>query len=88
MLLSFLSIVILAPIYVEGEGRYALSSVKEIIVTDDFLGLDADVRKCQTLEPYDECTTRRHLQRVQEQCNCVPYVLRNFTQTNQVNINY
>ena len=30
-----------------GEGEYNLNALKQIKVTDDFLGMDQDVRQCQ-----------------------------------------
>ena len=74
----------LAPLILSGEGNYALSVIKEVEVTDDFLGLQLPTRKCQNDEKYEDCTTRVYLQKIQNHCNCVPYQLRNFTIPNQV----
>ena len=67
-----------------GEGSYAISAVKEMKVTDEFLGLDVNTRKCQNEEPFESCTTRQYLENIREQCNCVPFPLQNFTDLNLV----
>ena len=53
-------------------------------VTDDFLGLDEERRKCQRTIPVAECATNLYLQEIQNQCKCVPYASRNFTEAKQV----
>ena len=73
--------IFLAPITLYGEGAYAISAVKKIEVTDEYLGLDEDVRKCQNLEPFENCTTRQYLQAVQNECNCVLYPMRQFIES-------
>ena len=75
---------IIAPLELEGEGSYALNVVKEIKVTDDYLGLDQETRKCHNKESVEECSTRKYLKMMEEICDCVPYRLRNFTLENQV----
>ena len=60
-----------------GEGEYNLNALKEIKVTDDFLGLDQDVRQCQNEEPLTNCTTRHHLKTILEKCGCLPFNIRN-----------
>ena len=50
-------------------------------VTDDYLGLDEDVRKCQNIEPFENCTTRQYLDSVLRQCNCIPYALKDFSKS-------
>ena len=66
-----------------GEGTYALTAVKEIDVTEEFLGLDTETINCQNKELFEDCTTRQYLEKLQQECLCVPYRLRNFTE-NQV----
>ena len=56
-----------------GEGEYNLNALKEIKVSDAFLGLDQDVRQCQNEEPMTNCTTRNHLEAMLEQCGCLPF---------------
>ena len=62
-----------------GEGSYALSSVKEISVTEDFLRLSDDTRKCQNIESFEQCVTKHNLASISEACKCIPYGLKNFT---------
>ena len=64
---------------------YGLTSLKEIKVTEDFLELDMKSRKCQQRETFESCTTRKYLEKVVQECNCVPYRLRNFENKDKVN---
>ena len=56
-----------------GEGEYNLNDLKEIRVTDSYLGLDQDVRQCQNEEPMKNCTTRHHLKSMLDKCGCLPF---------------
>ena len=58
-----------------GEGSYNLNVLKEIKVTESFNKLDEDVKKCQNVETYDECTTRHHMKELREKCRCLPLAL-------------
>jgi hypothetical protein len=42
----------------EGEGNYALTSVKEIDGTEAFLALDDDIKLCQNKELLADCSSR------------------------------
>ena len=53
-------------------------------VTNDYLGLDEDVRKCQNIEPFENCTTRQYLDSVLRQCHCIPYALKDFSKSTTV----
>ena len=68
-----------------GEGTYALTAVKEVTVTDEFLGLGMKKTNCQNKEKYEDCTTRQFLEKVVQECKCIPYSLRNFKIKDQVN---
>ena len=59
-----------------GEGQYNLQSLKEIVVTDSFMGLARDARKCQNIETVDECTTRLYVENFRQQCGCLPLTLK------------
>ena len=59
-----------------GEGEYNLNALKEIRVTESYLGLDQDTRDCQHEEPYDNCTTRHYLDALLEVCGCLPLTVR------------
>ena len=79
MKIKKLLMIFTAPIQVYGEGNYAISVVKEIKVTYEYLGMDENVRNCQSIEPFENCTTRQYLESVQRECNCIPYGLRDFS---------
>ena len=67
---------ILDPVELFGEGQYNFQSLKEIIVTDSFMGLDRDARKCQNIETVDECKTRLYVENFRRQCGCLPISLK------------
>ena len=67
---------LLDPMGLYGEGQYNLHSMKEIKVTDSFMGLDEDARSCQNIETYDNCNTRLHLKNLRQECGCVPLSLK------------
>ena len=48
---------IVDPVGLFGEGQYNLHSMKEISVTDSFMGLDRHIRKCLNIETHDDCKT-------------------------------
>jgi hypothetical protein len=68
----------------EGEGNYALTSVKEIDGTEAFLALDNDIKVCQNEETLADCSTKKLIKTSLDLCKCVPYKLRNCSK--QVNI--
>ena len=61
-----------------------MSAVKDIRVTEEFLGLDEDSKECRSGETFKECTTRQYLHTVDTKCKCVPYGLRYLTSQSQV----
>ena len=63
-----------------GEGEYNLNSLKEIKITDSYLGLDQEDRGCQNVEPYENCTTRQYLRTILEECGCLPLNIRLFNE--------
>ena len=60
------------PLKLYGEGNYALTSVKEVVVTDSFLSMKAETRNCQVDELYEDCETEEYLERVRTVCSCIP----------------
>ena len=56
-----------------GEGKYNLNAIKEIKVTDSYLGLDIEDRGCQNEEAVEECTTRQYIQNLRQKCGCLPF---------------
>ena len=67
------------PLILFGEGSYALSSVKEIDVTDSFIGLDDDIKLCQNEETVEDCSAKDLLKKGLDKCRCTPYRMRNYT---------
>ena len=63
---------VLDPVGLFGQGKFNLLSLKEVHVTDSFMGLQQDTRKCQNIETYDECKTRLHLKQLRQKCGCLP----------------
>ena len=55
-----------------GEGKYNLNAVKEIKVTESYLGLDESVKDCQTEESIENCMTWNFINSVLHQCECLP----------------
>ena len=64
------------PIVLYGEGHYGLSDIKDIEVSEEFVGLGEKVTHCQTEEYREDCLSRKYRERVLSQCNCSPFYLR------------
>ena len=60
------------PIVLEGEGDYSLTAVKDVQVTEEFLGLGEGMTKCQTEEYRDDCLTERFSREILSSCDCSP----------------
>ena len=58
------------------EGQYNLNNLKEISVTDSFMGLDRDIKNCQNVVAYDYCKTNSHVENLRQKCGCLPLALR------------
>ena len=59
-----------------GEGEYNLNALTAVEITDSYLGLDQDVRKCQNVEPYQNCTSRHYFDTFLGQCGCLPFYMK------------
>ena len=57
-----------------------LLALKEIRVTESYLGLDKEKRGCQNLEPIDNCTTRQYQDTIIGECGCLPLNIRILTE--------
>ena len=57
------------------EFEYNLDALTTIEVTESFLGLDQQDRGCQH-EPLYNCTTRKYLDALLDQCGCLPLSIR------------
>ena len=54
------------------KGEYNLNVLKEIKVTEFYLGLNQEDRQCQNKEPHGNCTTRHYKNIFLGGCGCVP----------------
>ena len=59
-----------------GEGEYNLNNLKEIMITDSYLGLEQHIRGCQNQEPVFNCTTRNYIEAVIKNCGCLPLIIK------------
>ena len=66
------------PIVLQGEGHYKLSDIKNIEVTEEFVGLGQKVTRCQTEEYTEDCILRKLRERALAQCRCAPFNLRSY----------
>ena len=71
-----MTINILDSVSLLGDGQYNLNNVKEIFVTDYFMELDQNTRKCQNFETQDDCITSLYIERLRKECGCLPLFLR------------
>ena len=67
------------PLLLYGEGKYALSAIKEVAGTNTFLSMDEKIKLCQSKETYQQCMTKEYIKKGLETCGCTPFTLRNFT---------
>ena len=65
--------IFLDPVRLLGEGQYNLNNLKEIVVTESFMGLNKDARNCQSNETFDDCKTNLYIKNLREQCGCLPF---------------
>ena len=69
------SAILLDPVGLFSEGQYNLNNIKEIFVTDSFLGLNEKTRNCQNIETYNDCKTRLYVENLRKECGCLPLTL-------------
>ena len=67
------------PLSISDEGNYALTAVKEIYATEDFLGLDEKTKQCQSEETLEDCRMEKYLKDGLNKCKCTPYGIRNYS---------
>ena len=72
MIALFIYAPTLEPVTLIGQGEYNLNELKEVMVTDSYIGLDQAVRKCQNNEPFFNCTTKNYINSILDQCGCLP----------------
>ena len=62
----------LDPVQLIGEFQFNLQSLKEIKVSDSFLGLNVNLRKCQNIETNIDCKTRLYIKNMMKEGGCLP----------------
>ena len=77
---------ILAPIHLYGAGQYELNNVKEVLVTESFLGMEQETIGCSNKEDTGSCHTRRYLERLNATCHCIPFSLKYHLNITQVHL--
>ena len=55
-------------------GSFAMSALKSMTGSQNFMNLPDDTKKCQ-VESYESCNVKGYLEAVKEQCGCVPWAL-------------
>ena len=55
-----------------GAAKYNLNGLKEIKVTESYLGLQPNVRGCQNEKELYNCTTKYYKDTMLEHCGCIP----------------
>ena len=64
-------------ILAETHNKYNLNVVKEIEVTDAYLGLDRETINCQNKESLQDCQTIFYHETILAKCGCLPFNLWN-----------
>ena len=72
----FLLFLIVEPALLIGEGEYNLNVLKEIKVTESFIGMDKKISECQTEDSFYNCETRHYLEAILAKCKCLPVTMR------------
>ena len=54
--------------------NFAMSVLKRMTGTDNFLGLPVGQKECQ-IETFEACLTKSYVKSVQSQCGCIPWAL-------------
>ena len=62
-----------------GSGSIRIKGIKEIKVTDEYLGLNSQTKGCQNETTYEDCVTELYLDLLKDECKCLPFNLQNFT---------
>lgn len=62
----------LDPVTLSGEGEFDLNIIREVEVTDSYMGLPLEDRDCQDEEDIVDCKTRHHQENVLDNCGCLP----------------
>ena len=66
------------PLVLYGEGNYALTDIKEIKVTEEFLSLGRTITGCQSQQYRADCNTALYEEKIASTCSCAPLNLKHF----------
>ena len=61
-----------------GEGNYAITDIKQVKVTEDFLGLDDATRGCHSNSELENCDIKTYLEKSKVNCGCIPANIKRF----------
>ena len=76
LILTSFNFPFLDPVEILEEGQYNFNNLKEISVTDSYMGLDRATRNCQETETYNKCKTWLHVDNLRQECGCLPLSLK------------
>ena len=61
-----------------GGGSYAITDVKEVDGTDEFINFAEEAGICQNKEKVSQCLTNLFIREASKQCKCSPFNLKTF----------
>ena len=76
-----MTLTLLDPFELNGEGNFKLGDVKQIRTTPDFTSMDKNTIGCQTESSYEDCITHKYLEMLWKKCDCLPFHLQNYSST-------
>ena len=53
-----------------------VDGLSEVQVTNSFLSLEENVRKCENKYSYNDCLTKNYLNILKKTCKCIPFGIR------------
>ena len=66
------------PFFLNGEGMYAMSSLKVVTGSEAYLKLALQKKLCQNTFSLQDCQEKEFKHESTETCKCIPYALRQF----------
>ena len=66
---------------------FNLNVLKEVEVTDAYLGMNIEKRNCQIKEPFDDCTTRTIVENILNECMCLPLDIGHINKSVSISLN-
>ena len=65
----------LEPVKLVGPGEYNINVLKQVEVSESYLGLPYHVTGCQSKESLYNCTTKKYKEVYLQQCGCLPFTI-------------